>query len=177
MASDEPNGNKQTSEPPLPKLALPAATVEAIHIVRRIRSIGTWVERIARRGIPMPPSAFSAVLLRRFDIQYAPGARAMDFARRLLPDPLALGDTELTVSPYAPPMRQLSSVRQGVPMWRAGSAPPGVPGGQFVAKARPAAPTAPPVPPSASHGAQQKKELPPDLVAILNLQRALGRSE
>lgn len=176
MSTEGSNEEKPTTQP-LRKLALPPTTVDAVLIASRLRRIETWAERMARRSIPTSPVAFSVVLVRRFDVEYAPGSRAVDFARRLLPDTLAMNDVELTVSPYAPPMRQLSGVRQGVPMWRAGS-PPRTSAREPSAQApQPATPPSVPVPQRTQQGAKNKKEIPADLRAILNMHRALGRIE
>ena len=174
----------QDDDPTVPKMALPGTTVQAVQMAVRLRRIEAWADRIAVRGEPMRPLAFSRGLVERFDIRFAPGSRALAFAQRLLPDPLDMGDIEMVVSPFAPPMRQLSGVRQGVPMWSAGSAAqpqiPAVTAAPRTASARsatvrPAA--APPIAPVPSAKKDAPKEIPADLMAILNAHRALGRSE
>lgn len=103
-------------------------------------------------------------ILRRMDTSGAPGLGAAAFSRRFVQRHLRLGALELTVSPYAPPQRQLSAVRQGAPMWPPAAAQqaPADPRGA----ARPAgAPKAAP---------QDPDQLPPDLKALLELHRSRG---
>lgn len=163
----------------VPKLTLPAGVVEAVRIAQRLRRSVDWAGRIAAHTSPVGPIVFSRSLFQRFDIRHAPGSSAVNFARRLVPDPLEVAEVELTVSPYAPPMRQLASVRQGVPMWSA-SESHSTPRVQPQAASRPAAPASRPTPAAATGArrAKQKQEdknkIPDDLIAILNMHRALG---
>ena len=166
----------------LPKLALPATTVAAVQLAGRVRQQNRWAERVVGRHAPVAPLAFSKAVLARFDVHHAPGSRAAEFAQRLLPDPLDMGDVELTVSPYAPPMRQLSGVRQGVPMWSASDQrPSAAPSPRPAAvPARAATPTparafTPTPPRAAQQTPPDKNKIPDDLMAILNMHRALGR--
>lgn len=94
-------------------------------------------------------------LLRRMDTSGAPGHGAAAFARRFAQRHMRLAPLELTVSPYAPPQRQLSAARQGAPMW-----PPAAP--------QPAAAPAPRATP------QDPSPIPPDLKALLELHRSRG---
>lgn len=103
------------------KLDHPEAAADALRLARGLAKAASWSAIMAARGLPQGPLAFSRRFVQRFDIDNAPGARAADFARELLPRSLDIGEFEMTVSPYAPPMRQLSSVRQGVPMWSGAS--------------------------------------------------------
>ena len=165
-------------QPKVSKLAPPPAVVEAVRLARRASRPAAWAAAIAAHTRRNGPVAFSAGLVRRFDIADAPGTRAADFAQRLVPGELPIDEVELTVSPYAPPMRQLSSVRQGVPMWSASDsrpaqrveASPGV-GASPTPTGRPApARGAPP----ATRKREEKGKIPEDLIAILNMHRALG---
>ncbi len=156
----------------IPKLAVPAAATEAVQLAHTLARPAVWARRIVSQTAAAGPVRFSQAMAQRFETRYAPGARAASFAKTLLPDPLRLDEIELTVSPYAPPMRQLGSVRQGVPMWRAGEAsapraPAPRPSAPPTSTPRPA--SRPPSPRDPS-----KKEIPPDLIAILNMHRALG---
>lgn len=176
MANDESTNTERV----VPTLALPAAAADAMQVAGRLQRIEGWADRMAVRGAPQRPLAFSRALSNRFDIRFAPGSRALNFARRLLPDPIDVQGVELTVSPYAPPMRQLSSVRQGVPMWSASDANRNSASPQFApaARSRPSAPPVPPVPkPSQDRSAASRSEIPADLSAILNAHRALGHIE
>lgn len=149
------------------KLAVPPAATEAVHMAHTLARPAAWARHIVSHRPGAGPVRFSQAMAQRFETRYAPGARAASFAKTLVPDPLRLDEVELTVSPYAPPMRQLGSVRQGVPMWRPSeAAAPPRPTAQS-SKARPA--VGPPSPRDA-----KKKEIPPDLIAILNMHRALG---
>ena len=171
-------------QPKASKLAPPPAVVEAVRLASRAARPAAWAAAIAAHMRRDGPVAFSAGLVRRFDIADAPGTRAADFAQRLVPGELPIDEVELTVSPYAPPMRQLSRVRQGVPMWsssdsqraqRVGASP--TPTGRpapvrGAPEAQPAAPArgAPP----ATRKREEKGKIPEDLIAILNMHRALG---
>lgn len=167
------------------KLALPRTVLQAVRLAQAAQRLTLWTARIAARSMPVRPITFSVGLAQRFDIRFAPGAYAANFARRLLPDQLELDDTELVVSPFAPPMRQLGSVRQGVPMWGArdqrGSDPPSLedairavsnvskPGGTT---SRAVSSRSKPTP--ASGPKEEKTQLPEDLIAIMNAHRARG---
>lgn len=113
-----------------------------------------------------PRLSVGAQLIQRLDTSDAPGLGAAAFSRRFVQRALRLGELELTVSPYAPPQRQLSAVRQGAPMWppAGSSAGPTAP-----EAARPASP-----PPTPKATAQDVGELPPDLKALLALHRSKG---
>lgn len=114
-----------------------------------------------------PRLAVGAGLIRRLDTSGAPGLGAAAFSRRFVQRALRLGALELTVSPYAPPQRQLSAARQGAPMWPPAGEPPPL----ASAAPRAASPAPPPAPRVA---AQDVGELPPDLKALLALHRAKG---
>ena len=126
-------------------------------------------------------------ILRRMDTSGAPGLGAAAFSRRFVQRHLRLGALELTVSPYAPPQRQLSAVRQGAPMWPPAAAqqapapnPPIGPAGTWwtprAAGHRPAAvPRGAARPAGAPKAApQDPDQLPPDLKALLELHRSRG---
>lgn len=171
--------DENQQEAPPSKLALPPATIEAVHMTRMALRPALWAQQIASHIQRGGPLAFSNSLLRRFEIVDAPGLRAADFARGLLPETLDINAIELTVSPYAPPMRQLSSIRQGVPMW-SGSESRSTPTPQPTP--RPAATSNTPRPAGpprlqASKPQPEENEVPKDLLAILNMHRALGRIE
>jgi hypothetical protein len=101
-----------------------------------------------------------AALLRRFDISGAPGVRAAQLGGVYRLEPMRAAPLELTVSPYAPPQRQISVVRQGAPMWPpAGGPPPPLPA--MSAPQRPAAPGG--------------EGMPDDIRRLLDLHRSLGR--
>lgn len=119
MSQDQPPTGHDEPVVLSSKLTLPRAVVEAVRLAQEARRWVHWSERLAVRGVPTGPMVWSKHLLQRFDIRSAPGSAATTFAQRLLPDVLEIDDSELIVSPYAPPMRQLGSVRQGVPMWSA----------------------------------------------------------
>lgn len=150
------------------KRVLPPTTVEAVRLARRLTQARVWTQRMLVNAQPRKPIAFSAHMARRFNIIDAPGTRALHFVKKLIPDPLPIGESELTVSPYAPPMRQLSSVRQGVPMWSGRDVQRTAPSTQ--AAARPSTPA------RLTAGSRQDTagKIPDDLQAILNMHRALG---
>lgn len=156
------------------KPVLPRTVVEAVRLAQGARRLVHWSERLAERSMPTGPVAWSKHLTQRFDIRSAPGAAATNFAQRLLPDALDIDDFELTVSPYAPPMRQLGSVRQGVPMWSANPhAGTSVASAAPAAVARPVSATPKPVPQREARADPNKA--PADLLAIMNGHRARGR--
>ena len=170
--------------PKVSKLAPPAAVVEAVRLASRAARPAAWAAAIVAHTRRDGPVAFSAGLVRRFEIANAPGTRAADFAQSLVPGELPIDEVELTVSPYAPPMRQLSSVRQGVPMWSSSESRPAPEVGasptptRRPAPARGAPPAQPPAQPRGAPPAKRKQEekgkIPDDLIAILNMHRALG---
>ena len=163
------------SAAPASKLEAPSAVVDAVFLARTLARGAQWSLRIAANGRAIGPVAFSRGMLQRFDVGRAPGMRAAEFARSLIPTPLPLDEIELTVSPYAPPMRQLSSTRQGVPMWSSGEPPRAA---TPRSPARPATParaaTPTPQPRPAKQTAESKDKVPADLIALLNMHRALG---
>lgn len=114
---------------------------------------------IVARRLGGPADAIAGGLTRRFDTSGAPGLQAGAFARRFVARPLRAEPLEMTVSPYAPPQRQISAVRQGAPMW-----PPA---------AAPAAPAAHEPAPRAK--VEEPSELPGDLRALLDLHRSKNR--
>ncbi len=118
-----------------------------------------------------PRLAVGAQLIRRLDTSGAPGLGAAAFSRRFVQRALRLGELELTVSPYAPPQRQLSAARQGAPMWPPAGAPPAQGPAAPHAASPAASPAAPPTPRAT---AQDIAELPPDLKALLAMHRSRG---
>jgi hypothetical protein len=117
-----------------------------------------------------PRIALGPGIIRRLDTSGAPGLGAAAFSRRFVQRTLRLGELELTVSPYAPPQRQISVVRQGAPMWAPSSASAPEPAPGFPQAPAPAA--QPAAPPRAV--AQDANQLPPDLKALLELHRSRG---
>lgn len=113
-----------------------------------------------------PRISVGPAIIRRLDTSGAPGLGAAAFSRRFVQRTLRLDALELTVSPYAPPQRQISVVRQGAPMWRSAEAPPPAP--EQAPAPRPAGAPAPKVAP------QDANEIPPDLKALLAMHRARG---
>ncbi len=155
-------------DPKIPKLSIPAAATDAVRLTNTLVRPAAWAKRVVAQIAHAGPLTFSQGLVHRFDTRHAPGARAASFAKTLVPDPLRLDEVELTVSPYAPPMRQLGSVRQGVPMWRAAESRTPAP----APAARP--PATAPMSRAAPPRKAKKDEIPADLIAILNMHRALG---
>lgn len=113
-----------------------------------------------------PRVAVGARILRRLDTSGAPGLGAVAFSRRFAQRHLRLEAIELTVSPYAPPQRQLSAVRQGAPMW-----PPAQPASAADSLTH-SSQRAPSGAPKATP--QDANQLPPDLKALLELHRSRG---
>jgi hypothetical protein len=109
-------------------------------------------------------------IVRRFDTSGAPGLHAAHLGQRFVARPLRSAPLELTVSPYAPPQRQISAARQGAAMWS--SAPPAAaaPAAAAPSAAAPAAEASAP----ARVAAQDASELPSDLKALLAMHRARG---
>ncbi|GAB4443579.1 MAG: hypothetical protein OHK0015_43830 [Chloroflexi bacterium OHK40] len=117
-----------------------------------------------------PRRDLGAGILRRYDTSGAPGLHATRLGQRFAPRKLRAGPLELTVSPYAPPQRQLSTVRQGAPMWRPEAAAPPAPfAGPDERPERAEPVTAPP-----RAAPTDPSELPADLRALLALHRARG---
>jgi len=118
-----------------------------------------------------PNATIGAAILRRFDTSGAPGLHAAELGRRFAPRALRAEPLAMTVSPYAPPQRQLSVVRQGAPMWRgpAMHAP-------TITEAPEQTSSAPemPAPPPPRVAASDPSELPGDLKALLALHRSKG---
>lgn len=117
----------------------------------------------------VPDSGIGAAILRRFDISGAPGLHAAELGRRFTPRTMRASPLQMTVSPYAPPQRQISVARQGAPMWRPPAAsPPTVPDEALEA------PVAQSAPQSRRVAASDPSELPADLKALLAMHRARG---
>lgn len=113
-----------------------------------------------------------ASLQQRFDTSGAPGLHAARFGQRFAARALRAAPLDLTVSPYAPPQRQLSVARQGAPMWR----PPGAAPLQGQAAAQHESNTLPVAEASTPRAQPQAAdELPADLRALLDLHRARQR--
>lgn len=125
---------------------------------------------LVRKRTVAPDSAIGAAILRRFDTSGAPGLHAAGIGGRFAPRTLRIPPVAMVVSPYAPPQRQLSVVRQGAPMWRAPAAEPPL----SLAAPEPAssAPLDEPSPPRVA--AKDPEELPGDLKALLAMHRAKG---
>jgi hypothetical protein len=122
----------------------------------------------ARLGHALPVR-LSERLVQRFDVSGSPGLRAAAFSRRFATRTLQGAPVEMTLSPYAPPQRQISAVRQGVPlapMWRpaSGDAPADAPEPNSVIESAPK-----PAPPRVAP--QDPDELPADLQSLLDLHR------
>lgn len=127
-------------------------------------------ERLARDLVALrtvaPDASIGAAILRRLDTSGAPGLHAAGLGGRFAPRAMRAAPLPMTVSPYAPPQRQISVVRQGAPMWRSAEAPPPAP--EQAPAPRPAGAPAPKVAP------QDANEIPPDLKALLAMHRARG---
>lgn len=155
----ETTDNLLTSRSPIGRVA-----VQTIHLAGEIGRSAAWADRIAALRQPSRPAALAAGLFERWRTTNAPGMRAADLARRFVLESLAVDVVELTISPYAPPVRQISTARQGAPMWSPGTAQPAAPPPRAVsAHAEPAG-----RPPA-------RDEVPADLRALLELHRSLGR--
>ena len=124
---------------------------------------------LVRKRTVTPDSAIGADILRRFDTSGAPGLHASGIGSRFAPRSLRLQPLLMVVSPYAPPQRQLSVVRQGAPMWRAPAAEP--PPDTASPEQPISAPASDPPPRVA---AKDPDELPGDLKALLAMHRAKG---
>ena len=99
-------------------------------------------------------------LLQRFDTSGAPGMQALQLGGRFARAEMRGQQPDMPVSPYAPPQRQISTVRQGAPMW-----PP--------AQTHEAPQTGVPQPkPRATPS--DGESLPSDLQALLDLHRRRG---
>ena len=119
-----------------------------------------------------PDATIGAAILRRFDTSGAPGLHAAELGRRFAPRALRAEPLAMTISPYAPPQRQLSVVRQGAPMWRGPAlSSPAIPAAPEQTSSTPETPTPPPPPRVA---ASDPSELPGDLKALLALHRSKG---
>lgn len=134
-------------------------------------------ERLARDLVALrtvaPDASIGAAILRRLDTSGAPGLHAAGLGGRFAPRAMRAAPLPMTVSPYAPPQRQISAARQGAAMWRppAAAAPP--------TAAAPAGAPEPPRPdaePAAPRrvAASDPSELPDDLKKLLALHRAKG---
>lgn len=123
-----------------------------------------------------PDTGIGAAILRRLDTSGAPGLHAAGLGGRFAPKAMRAPPLQLTVSPYAPPQRQISAARQGAPMWR----PPAAPAPAARPPAAAHEPTAeqaaavPPAPPPRA-AASDPDELPADLKRLLALHREKGR--
>lgn len=123
-------------------------------------------EDLVRARAHDPRVGVGDTIVGRLDTSGAPGWGAAEFSRRFLRRTLRMSELELTVSPYAPPQRQLSAARQGAPMWPPAATPRSAPGAQ------PPGPAAPGTPPKVA--ARDTNELPADLKALLDLHRSRG---
>jgi hypothetical protein len=154
----EPIYDRPTDHPPIGR-----AGVQAIYLAGEIGRPAAWAARVVAQRQPGPASALVIGLFQRLATAEAPGMRAADLARRFALESLALDAIDLTISPYAPPQRQISAARQGAPMWSSS------------AVQRPVAPTR--TAPAHVHPAGRppaRDEIPEDLRALLQLHRSLG---
>jgi hypothetical protein len=133
------------------------AQVEAPDLGRAAELAHDLVARRSSAGL----AQLHAPLLRRFDTSGAPGFRAMQQGGKFGRVDMRGCQPDMPVSPYAPPQRQLSAVRQGAPMW-----PPAGP------EPAPEAHAPRPVAPKAAPGSAEN--LPSDLQALLELHRRRG---
>jgi hypothetical protein len=127
---------------------------------------------VAQRTVA-PDMAIATAIMRRFDTSGAPGLHAAGLGGRFGSRPLRVTPLPMTVSPYAPPQRQLSTARQGAPMWRppAASLPAT---GQPSPEAQAPQGSDPAAEAPARVAVSDPDELPKDLKALLALHRAKG---
>jgi hypothetical protein len=155
---DEQAESLVRERPPLARVA-----AAAIRLAGEIGRPAAWAAQVAARPRLVLAGAFASDLLGRFETGGAPGMRAASLSGRFAHDALDLDALELTISPYAPPLRQLSTARQGAPMWSAQAPTPPV------ARARAAATRPEPDGRPTSRGG-----IPDDLRALLDLHRSKG---
>lgn len=159
--------NKQQTLGLAPNLARTLSTVA------RLRRTAQFADRLVARQLPFGAQAFSIRLLDRFDTSVAPGWQAESVGEQFATEELAIDTVEMTVSPFAPPQRQISAVRQGAAMW----SPPSIPLPRLQLDEASSAPrmrpsTAPR--PQPKKRDEDEKKMPEDLIALLNMHRALG---
>ncbi|NJM08122.1 hypothetical protein HC891_20940 [Candidatus Gracilibacteria bacterium] len=154
-------------------LDLPPNLARTVQMAARLGRTASFAERLAARRLPLAAQVFSALLLDRFETSFAPGWRADGMAAQFDTEELAVAAVEMTVSPFAPPQRQLSAVRQGAAMW----SQPATPRAQLLYEEAPQTPqprTSAAPRPQPKRREEDEKKMPEDLIALLNMHRALG---
>jgi hypothetical protein len=100
-------------------LAITPTAARAGRLAERMSLLATWAGRIvASRGAPVRGRGFGARLAQRFDTSDSLGARAAELSQRLTLEPIEVRAVEMSLAPFAPPLRQISAARQGAAEWR-----------------------------------------------------------
>lgn len=102
-------------------LTITATADAARRLAERMALPAAWAARLAGLHRPeLAPASFGVWVSAR---QRRPIERLDQLAQRFRPEPLELPQAELTVTPFAPPLRQISAARQGAAEWQARRAP------------------------------------------------------
>jgi hypothetical protein len=154
-------------------LDLPPNLARTLQMTTHLGQTARFADRLAARRLPFGAQAFGTLLLDRFNTRYAPGWQAESVGEQFVAEELAVNEVEMTISPFAPPQRQISAVRQGAAMWSPPSTPlPQLPIDESPPEPRPR-PSAAPRPQPVKR-VEEEKKMPEDLIALLNMHRALG---
>ncbi|HEU4323216.1 MAG TPA: hypothetical protein VFS21_08680 [Roseiflexaceae bacterium] len=103
-----------------PDLKIPPTAATAARLAARLARCDRWAGRIAARQHTLVRVEFGARLRARLDRRHALSDWAEAFSQRLLPGAGYSEPADLPVTPYAPPLRQLSAARQGAAEWSQG---------------------------------------------------------
>lgn len=82
-----------------------------------------WALRITEQRRAQVP-IFGVYFDQRLASVASAGATAAAFAERSTPETLKPPRLDMTIAPFAPPLRQISAARQGAPVWQRPSGPP-----------------------------------------------------
>ncbi|GAB4196425.1 MAG: hypothetical protein OHK0022_13900 [Roseiflexaceae bacterium] len=103
-----------------PDLKIPPAAAMAARLSARLARCDHWASAIAARQQTLVQVGFAARLRTRLDRRHGLSDWAAAFTERLLPGTGYSEPADLPVTPYAPPLRQLSAARQGAAEWSEG---------------------------------------------------------
>ena len=105
-------------------LTITPTAAQAARLAKRMSLPAMWAEQIAaRRNSSSLASGFGVRLAERFDTSDTTGTRAAELGQRFTPEPIEVNTVEMSLAPFAPPLRQISAARQGAAEWQSGGRP------------------------------------------------------
>lgn len=105
------------------ELTITKTAAQAERLAARMAMPAAWATRIAEQRRAQVPT-FGARFDQRLASVASAGATAAAFAERYTPEPIEPPALDMTIAPFAPPLRQISAARQGAPVWQRQSGPP-----------------------------------------------------